>query len=70
MSDGDWHRLECRRSGTTLAVLVDDEPGTTATVPATLEIVTLQLLSLGGKGTGVNNDQFHGSLDDVWISVG
>lgn len=70
VADGNWHRLECRRSGTTLTILVDDEPGTTATVPATLEVMTPQPLSLGGKGTGVNNDQFHGSLDDVWISVG
>jgi hypothetical protein len=70
VADGDWHTLECRRTGTELTILVDDQPGGSATVPATLEVVTPQPLSLGGKGTGVNNDQFHGSLDDVWISIG
>ncbi|MGW4943250.1 LamG domain-containing protein [Actinoplanes sp. NPDC004185] len=70
VADGDWHTIECRRTGTTLSILVDDQDGGSATVPATLEVVTPQPLSIGGKGTGVNNDQFHGSLDDVWISVG
>jgi hypothetical protein len=70
VADGDWHTLECRRAGTELTILVDGQAGGSATVPAGLEIVTPQPLSLGGKGTGVNNDQFHGSIDDVWISVG
>ncbi len=70
IADGKWHTLECRRSGTELTILVDDQAGGSATVPAALEVVTPHPLSLGGKGTGVNNDQFHGSLDDVWISVG
>jgi hypothetical protein len=70
IADGGWHTLECRRAGTTLTILVDDQEAGSATVPATLAVVTPQPLSLGGKGTGVNNDQFHGGLDDVWISVG
>jgi hypothetical protein len=70
IADSTWHTLECRRTGTTLTVLVDDRASGTATVPAELAVVTPQPLSLGGKGTGVDNDQFHGDLDDVWISVG
>ena len=70
VADGNWHTLECRRTGTALTILVDDQPSGTATVPASLAVVTPQPLSLGGKGTGVDNDQFHGGLDDVWISVG
>ncbi|RSM57788.1 hypothetical protein DMB66_31695 [Actinoplanes sp. ATCC 53533] len=70
VSDGGWHTLECRRTGTALTILVDGQDGGSATVPATLEVVTPQPLSIGGKGRGVNNDQFHGSLDDVWISIG
>jgi hypothetical protein len=70
VSDGAWHTLECRRTGTTFAILVDDRERGSATVPATLAVLTPQPLSLGGKGTGVNNDQFHGSLDDVWIGIG
>jgi Concanavalin A-like lectin/glucanases superfamily len=70
ISDGGWHTLECRRAGTTLSILVDDRPQGSTTIPATLSVVTTQPLSLGGKGTSGNNDQFHGSLDDVWVSVG
>ncbi|OJF14291.1 LamG-like jellyroll fold domain-containing protein [Couchioplanes caeruleus] len=70
MADGSWHTIECRRAGTTLTILVDDKAEGSATLPAGLSVVTTQPLSLGGKGTGVNNDQFHGSLDDAWVSIG
>ncbi|AGZ42268.1 hypothetical protein AFR_19980 [Actinoplanes friuliensis DSM 7358] len=70
VADGDWHSLECRRAGTELTIVVDDQEAGSTTVPAALEVVTPQPLSLGGKGTGANNDQFHGSIDDVWISIG
>ena len=70
ISDGAWHGLECRRSGTTLTLLVDGAVHATATIPATLAISNTVPLSLGGKGDGTNNDQFHGTLDDVWIAVG
>jgi hypothetical protein len=39
-------------------------------VPETLSIDSAQPFSLGGKGVGPNNDQFHGALDDVWIHIG
>jgi hypothetical protein len=70
IADGGWHTLECRRSGTTLTILVDDRMQATATIPANLAVVTDQPFSVGGKGVGVDNDQFHGSVDDVWIKVG
>jgi hypothetical protein len=70
IADGEWHTLECRRTGATLAVVVDDLVKTSVAIPATLSVVTAQPLSLGGKGLGQDNDQFHGSLDDVWVQVG
>ena len=70
IADGEWHTLECRRSGATLAIVVDDLVKTSVAIPATLAVTTTQPLSLGGKGVGVDNDQFHGTLDDVWIKVG
>ena len=70
MADGEWHSLECRRSGATLAVVVDDLVKTSVAIPATLSVVTAQPLSLGGKGVGADNDQFHGTLDDAWVQVG
>jgi hypothetical protein len=27
-------------------------------------------LRIGGKGTSANNDQFHGALDDIFVSIG
>jgi hypothetical protein len=68
--DGAWHSLECRRDGATLTILVDDQIKATAAIPATLSVVTTQPLSVGGRGVGEDNDQFHGSLDDIWIRVG
>jgi hypothetical protein len=70
IADGAWHTLECRRAGTDLSVLVDDQVQATATIPASLSVVTAQPFSVGGKGVGEDNDQFHGSVDDVWIRVG
>lgn len=70
VSDGVWHRLECRRSGTTLTVLVDDVVHGTTALPAELSVVNTVPLSIGGKGNGLDNDQFHGTLDDVWIARG
>ncbi|WP_327004908.1 LamG domain-containing protein [Dactylosporangium sp. NBC_01737] len=70
VSDGAWHRLECRRAGTTLTMLVDDAVRGTAALPAELSVVNTVPLSIGGKGNGKDNDQFHGTLDDVWIARG
>ena len=70
IADGSWHSLECRRTGPTLSILVDDQVQASVAVPATLSVQSVQPFSIGGKGTGANNDQFHGSLDDVWVQVG
>jgi hypothetical protein len=70
IADGSWHSLECRRTGPTLSIVVDDQIESSVAVPATLAVVTTQPFSIGGKGVGADNDQFHGSLDDVWIHVG
>lgn len=70
VSDGAWHRLECRRAGTSLTLLVDDAVRGTAVLPAELSVVNTVPLSIGGKGNGKDNDQFHGTLDDVWIARG
>jgi hypothetical protein len=70
VADGGWHTLECRRAGRTLSLLADGRAAGSVQVPAGLTVVTGQPFSLGGKGWGQNNSQFHGALDDVWISVG
>jgi hypothetical protein len=69
IADGGWHAVECRRVGTSLTVLVDGVVRGGADLPAALSVVNTTPLSLGGKGLTENNDQFHGALDDVWISI-
>jgi hypothetical protein len=58
------------RSGTSLSVLVDGAVSGRTTVPAGLSIVNGDPLRIGGKGLSPNNDQFHGALDDVFVSIG
>ncbi|WP_239143598.1 LamG domain-containing protein [Actinoplanes philippinensis] len=70
VADGEWHSLECRRTGPTLAILVDDRLESVAAVPAALSVESHEPFTVGGKGVGRDNDQFHGTLDDVWIQIG
>jgi hypothetical protein len=70
VADGQWHTLECRRSGRRLVMLVDGVPRGKATVPADLSVRNHIPLSVGGKGSFTDNDQFQGALDDVWVSIG
>ncbi|MFC3993678.1 LamG domain-containing protein [Actinoplanes siamensis] len=70
VSDGDWHSVECRRSGPRLSILVDGVPRASVPVPVTLGVDTAAPLTVGGRGAGAHNDQFHGSLDDVWVHIG
>ncbi|MFI1996490.1 LamG domain-containing protein [Actinoplanes sp. NPDC020271] len=70
VADGSWHSLECRRSGPTLSLLVDDVLQASVPVPVGLAVDTDSPLTVGGKGVGPDNDQFHGSLDDVWVHIG
>ena len=66
LAAGGWHTLECRRSGGRLTLLVDDQARGSVALPATLAVVTTQPFSIGGLGVA----QFHGSVDNVWVSVG
>ncbi|MEV6349474.1 LamG domain-containing protein [Actinoplanes sp. NPDC051851] len=70
VSDGRWHSLECRRTGSTLSMVVDDVVQAIVPVPAELAVRTAAPFTVGGKGAGVDNDQFHGTLDDVWVHIG
>jgi hypothetical protein len=70
VADGEWHQIECRRSGPSLTVLVDGTERGRATIPAALTVANPAPLSIGGKGAYADNDQFHGTIDDVWITRG
>jgi hypothetical protein len=70
VADGRWHTLECRRRGARLVLLVDGTERGSATVPVDLSVHNRIPLSVGGKGSFTDNDQFQGELDDVWVSIG
>ena len=70
VSDGAWHTIECRRDATTLTILVDGVPQGSTTIPADVAVSNTAPLRIGGKGAYRDNDQFQGSLDDVWVSKG
>jgi hypothetical protein len=70
VADDRWHTLECRRSGSSLTVLVDGARRGSATIPADLTVRNGIPLSVGGKGSFADNDQFQGMLDEVWVSIG
>ena len=70
VADGRWHALECRRAGSQVTLLVDGVQQGGITIPADLAVDNKIPLSVGGKGSFSNNDQFQGALDDVWVLMG
>lgn len=70
VADGRWHRVECRRAGATLTVLLDGVATGRTAIPGTLNVSNPAPLRVGGNGAGQHNDQFFGSLDDVFVIVG
>jgi hypothetical protein len=70
VANGQWRAVECVRTGSSLTVLVDGTVAGRANVPTELSIVNNDPLRIGGKGTSANNDQYHGALDDVFVSIG
>jgi hypothetical protein len=69
VADGQWHKILCQRSGTTLSVYVDDVVKGAATVPATLSISNSLPMRIGGANFK-NGDMYHGLLDDVYAELG
>ena len=70
-ADGRWHRLECHRSTVTLTITVDGVVRGQKSIPAGLTVNNAEPLRLGGKGVAAkDNDQFHGALDEAWVSLG
>ena len=70
VADARWHEVRCARIGGTLSVWVDDVLRGRIRVPARLSVTNNRPLSIGGKGAYVDNDQFNGALDNVWVQIG
>ena len=69
VADGGWHTVECRRKRTALVIHVDGRWRGSTRIPASLSVANRNPLSIGGKGAYTDNDQFQGSLDDVWVAI-
>ncbi|MET0417157.1 MAG: LamG-like jellyroll fold domain-containing protein [Actinoplanes sp.] len=70
VADGRWHSVSCHRVSTSLTIYVDGVARGRTGVPARLSVTNSRPLSIGGKGAYVDNDQFNGALDNVWVRVG
>jgi hypothetical protein len=70
VADGQWHKILCQRSGTSLSVYVDGLVKGTATIPATLSISNNLPMRIGGANFNTHSAMYHGQLDDVYAELG
>ncbi|WP_250037901.1 laminin G domain-containing protein [Paractinoplanes maris] len=70
VADGNWHKVLCQRSGTTLSVWVDNQQAGQTTIPANLSISNTMPLRVGGPNFKTKTDMYHGRLDDVYAELG
>jgi len=70
VADGQWHAIDCTRTGSSFSISVDGVFSRQIRVPESLSIVNSDPLRIGGKGLSPNNDQFHGAIDDVFVAIG
>ncbi|MGH9181526.1 MAG: protein kinase domain-containing protein, partial [Acidimicrobiales bacterium] len=69
VADGGWHTIDCVKTATSLSILVDGRNQGVIVLPAGVAIDNTNPVRLGGMGTGQNNDQYFGSLDDVYLAL-
>lgn len=70
VADGEWHVLECLRSGPSLQIRMDGDEVGDVRVPDDLSVVNHSPVRIGGNTTAARSDQFHGAVDDVVFEVG
>lgn len=67
IADAGWHQVTCRRTGQGISIRVDDTVdmarGRTGSVDNPWPI------RVGSPGVGDRDDQFHGSVDDVFLRI-
>lgn len=69
IADGRWHRVSCSRTSAGLAVIVDG--AVTGWQPSRpIDVASQASVKIAGKSIGGGDDQFHGTLDDVFVTIG
>lgn len=70
VADGDWHSVACERRWSSVDLVIDGAVVETVAFPAVL-LDSPSPVRVGGKTVSrAGNDQFHGALDDVFVSRG
>ena len=70
IADQGWKFIQCKRRGAVLSISVANATAVNSPDDATMDISNTAKVTVGAKGTGTSNDQFHGALDNVIFSVG
>ena len=68
IADGQWHTVRCARRGQTLRLIVDGTIVRTKVGPIGV-VRNAHPVLIGGTSTGVRNNQFSGTLDDVHLRI-
>jgi Concanavalin A-like lectin/glucanases superfamily len=69
IADGKWHDVSCHRDETKLVITVDGAHRKSTPITKDLTISPAGPMRIGGKSLKPNNDQFFGTLDDVYVST-
>ncbi len=69
VADGQWHQLECVRTGGNLAVLVDGVESNRKSITVGTVVEPPSAVRIGGKSVKRDNDQFFGVIDDVFLAI-
>lgn len=69
VADGRRHVLTCRRTGSGVTLYVDGIPRGGVAMPAVM-LANSADVTIGGKAVYRKNDQYHGIVDDVFVTVG
>ncbi|MEV6493176.1 LamG-like jellyroll fold domain-containing protein [Actinoplanes sp. NPDC051633] len=70
VADGKWHKILCVRSSAALTIVVDGVSRGTTRLPAGMSILNDKPLRIGGPNFNTSSDMFHGSIDDVYATIG
>jgi hypothetical protein len=69
VADNAWHDVRCSRTRDSLVITVDDAAKKSVLIPKDLTIAPPGPVRIGGKDLKPDNDQFFGSVDNLYVEV-
>jgi len=70
VTDGAWHTVRCERAGGQLSMAIDGATSSADIPGGAADFSNDRPLIMGGRDIGVQNDQFHGTIDDAYFEMG